>query len=94
MIDAVARYLCHGGDCVAAIEFMLDAEFQLTEYGALAARAASAAGWMFVFGKPHCPRCSHALQASLLTGTRGAWAEAIKMGIVERAHLQRVEVVR
>jgi hypothetical protein len=93
-VTVFARLFCHGDGCSAAFGegVAFSSDIELRDLAPLLARVASLAWWMFVLGKAYCPRCANGLQASLLTGARGSWANAIKMGIVERAHLQRVEV--
>jgi hypothetical protein len=93
VIGAIARLVCHGGDCVASLVLSIDDAFSMDETREVAARAASAEGWLFIFGKEHCPACSRGLQAWLASGAaHGAWERGIKTAIVERAHLARLEV--
>ena len=90
---AVARLLCHGDGCDAGFEVALADSIQLRDFSQLLARAASGARWMYVLGKPYCPGHAHALAGALRSEDRSPWANAIRTAIVERACLQRVEVI-
>lgn len=95
MIGAIGRLTCHGGDCIVTLELFADASFSLDDTREVIARAASAEGWLFIFGKEHCPSCSRGLQAWLASGaTHGPWERGIRTAVEQRSYLGRMEVRR
>jgi hypothetical protein len=58
----------------------------------LTATARAGLGWLVVKGYSFCPRHAEKLRVSLLERPKGEDAEAIRWGITERCHLQRIDV--